>query len=62
MSNTIQVSIAIDAENPSGYAGDDTTFYVDCPKDKIDQFLVRATEVVLEVIRSHGLEAYDYKE
>ncbi len=56
------VSIDIDAENPSGYAGDDTVFYVDCPEDKIDQFMVDATEAVLETIRKYGLEAYDYKD
>ena len=53
--DTIKVHIDIDAENPSGYAGDDNTFYVQCPKDKVDIFLLDLDTAIEKVLVKYNL-------
>ena len=54
--DTIEVTIDIHAENPSGYAGDDTTIYVQCLKDKVDIFLLDLDTAIEQVLKRYNLQ------
>ncbi len=56
MMKTVEVFIDIRPENPSGYAGDDTAFYVQCPKNSIDAFMVALDEAVNKVLKEYNLD------